>query len=86
VDECKPLANGYVTAAHVLGRAVQVDPIKPVLKAPGTKLSKLKYDQLLSSFAFKFNLRRYSWACRVCCVGRREFTPVLKAPGCSTRN
>jgi hypothetical protein len=38
---------------------VQVDPIKPVLKAPGTKRLKLKYDVLLSSFAFNFNLRRY---------------------------
>ena len=41
------------------GRAVQVDPIKPTLKAPGTKRLKLKYDKLLSSFAFNFNLRRY---------------------------
>ena len=37
---------------------MQVDPIKPVLKAPGTKCSILKYDQPLSNFAFKFNLRR----------------------------
>ena len=44
------------------GRAVQVDPIKPTLKAPGTKRLKLKYDELLSSFAFKFNLRRYTLA------------------------
>ena len=36
-----------------------VDPIKPTLKAPGTKRLKLKDDELLSSFAFKFNLRRY---------------------------
>jgi hypothetical protein len=42
------------------GRAVQVIPIKPTLKAPGTKRSKLQYDELLSSFAFNFNLRRYS--------------------------
>ena len=35
---------------------------KPVLKAPGTgtKHLKLKYDQLLSTFAFNFNLRRYT--------------------------
>jgi hypothetical protein len=38
---------------------VEVDPIKPTLKAPGTKCLKLNYDGLLSSFAFKFNLRRY---------------------------
>jgi len=38
---------------------VQVDPVKPMLKPPGTKHWKLKCDELLSSFAFKFNLRRY---------------------------
>jgi hypothetical protein len=37
---------------------VQVDPTSPKLKAPGTKRLKLKYDRLLSSFAFNFNLRR----------------------------
>jgi hypothetical protein len=30
------------------------------LKAPGTKRLKLKYDELLSKVAFKFNLRRYT--------------------------
>ena len=40
------------------GRAVQIDPVKPTLKAPGSKSSKLKYHKLVSSFAFKFNLRR----------------------------
>ena len=45
-------------AAH--GRAAQVDPIKPTLKAPGIELLKLKFDEPLSNFAFKFNLRRYS--------------------------
>jgi len=39
---------------------VQVGPIKPTLKAPGTKRLKLKCDGLLLSFAFKFNLRRYT--------------------------
>jgi len=39
---------------------VQVDPIKPMLKAPGTKRLKLKIDELLSSFAFNLNLRRYT--------------------------
>jgi hypothetical protein len=39
---------------------VQVDPIKPTLKAPGIKLLKLKYDTPLSNFAFEFNLHRYS--------------------------
>ena len=34
--------------------------MKPVLKAPGTKRLKLKCDESLSNFAFKFNLRRYN--------------------------
>ena len=38
---------------------MQVDPIKPTLKAPGTKPLKLKYGKLVSNFAFNFNLRRY---------------------------
>jgi hypothetical protein len=42
------------------GRAVQIDSIKPMLKAPVTKRLKLKYDELVSSFAFNFNLRQYT--------------------------
>jgi hypothetical protein len=41
---------------------VQVDPIKPILKPPGTKHLKVKCDELPSSLAFKFNLRRYNKA------------------------
>ena len=37
---------------------MQVDPMKPTLKAPGIKLLEVKYDKPLSNFAFKFNLRR----------------------------
>ena len=44
------------------GRAAQVDPMNPTLKAPGTKRLKLKNDELLSNFGFKFNLRRYIMA------------------------
>jgi hypothetical protein len=33
--------------------------MKPTLKAPGTKLLKLKYVKPLSKLAFKFKLRRY---------------------------
>jgi hypothetical protein len=40
------------------GRAVQVEPMKLRLKAPGTERLKLKYDDPLSNFAFTFNLRR----------------------------
>ena len=38
---------------------MQVDPIRPTLRAPGTKRSKLKCADLHSSFAFELNLRRY---------------------------
>jgi len=41
------------------GRAVQVHPIKPTLKAPGTKPLKVEHEKLCSNFAFKFKLRRY---------------------------
>ena len=44
------------------GRAVHVGPMKPTLKEPGTKRLKLNYDVPLSTFAFKFNLRRYTTA------------------------
>jgi hypothetical protein len=39
---------------------VQVDPIKPTLKAPGAKRLKLKFDDLVSIFAFNVKLRRYA--------------------------
>ena len=44
------------------GRVVQVDPMKPKLKPPGTKRLKLERAILLSNSAFKFNLRRYTQA------------------------
>ena len=52
-----------VLDAH--GRAVQVDPIIPKLKLPGTKRLKLNWDEPLSNFAFKFNLRRHTTAALV---------------------
>jgi hypothetical protein len=39
---------------------VQFEPMKPVLKPPGKKPLQLNHDNLISSFAFKFNLRRYT--------------------------
>ena len=39
---------------------MQVDPIKPTLKPPGTKRLKLQYDGPLSNSAFTFSLRRYT--------------------------
>ena len=51
---------------------MQVDPIKPTLKAPGTKRLKLKYDKMLSNIAFKFNLRRYTKGARAVRVEAAE--------------
>ena len=34
--------------------------MKPMLKPTGTERLKLECDMLLSTFAFKFNLRRYT--------------------------
>jgi hypothetical protein len=34
--------------------------MKPKLKAPGPQRLKLEFDGLLSNFAFRFNLRRYT--------------------------
>ena len=39
---------------------MQVDPVKPKLKPPGTKHLIQNCDILLSTSAFKFNLRRYN--------------------------
>jgi len=44
------------------GNTVQVDPIKPKLKPLGSMCLKLKCDVLLSTSAFKFNLRRHTTA------------------------
>jgi len=53
VDECEPLARGCcyrdALVVHNLGRAVQDDPMKLELKAPGTTISKLRYDRPLSN-------------------------------------
>jgi len=38
---------------------VQVDPIKPTLKAPEIGHLTMEHNKLLSNFGFKFNLRRY---------------------------
>jgi len=39
---------------------VQVEPIKPTLKAPETWRLKLKCHEPLSNFALNFSLRRYT--------------------------
>ena len=39
---------------------MQVEPMKPMLKALGNERLKLKCDIMLSNSAFTFNLRRYT--------------------------
>jgi hypothetical protein len=55
-------ARAVARRAPLHGRAVQLDPIKPALKAPGIKRLKLICNDPLSNFAFKFNLRHYTMA------------------------
>ena len=55
IKACQPLVDA-------LGRAMHVEPMKPMFKPPGTTRLKLKCDEPLSIFDFRFNLRRYSWA------------------------
>jgi hypothetical protein len=54
------LYNSTAFRTHAYGRAVQVDPIKPTLKPPGSKRLKLAREKSLSNLAFKINLRHYS--------------------------
>ena len=58
---------------------MQVDHIKPKLKALGTNVSKLKYDGPLSNFAFKFNVRLFSK------YGHTEVMAELLANGANAR-
>jgi hypothetical protein len=94
MDECGPLGGGGVLADRVRqpllppqlrrpGEAVQSEPMKPKLKAPGTKRLKLKYENMLSRFAFKCNLRRHVWgswsAQRAGAAEARDGTATLSA-------
>jgi len=49
--------------------------MKPMLKPPGTMRLKLHCHILLSTFAFKFNLRRYTAA--ACYIAVAGAPPVL---------
>ena len=66
MDECKPLGKGVAGEGGALhrqrapGRAVQVNRLNPVLKALGLRRLKLQHDEVVSSFAFNSNLRRYN--------------------------
>jgi hypothetical protein len=54
------LHRHQAAAQVVQGKALQVDPIEPTVKAPGTDRLILNYGKPLSSFAFNFNLRRHT--------------------------
>jgi hypothetical protein len=45
------------------GKVVHVDSVKLTLKPPGAERLKLICDELLSCFAFRFNVRRYITGC-----------------------
>ena len=52
--------TGAMTATAKVGGCKLTLSMKPILKAPGFKRLKLKYDRLLSTFAFNVNLRPYT--------------------------
>jgi hypothetical protein len=60
---------------------VQVDPIEPTLKALGTEILILNCDEMLSSFAFNFNLRRYTKEAKAAARAARKAGPhIITAP------
>jgi hypothetical protein len=62
-DHCAVPRNGsrlFHQRRDSHGKAVHVDPMKPTLKAHGTKRLTLTFNKLLSNIAFKSNLRRYT--------------------------
>ena len=61
---------------------MQVDPIKPMLKAPGKKRLKRKCDEPPSNFAFKFNMHRYNKLDYVNLVTAHRMTTAIKVGRC----
>jgi len=57
-----PAGTAANATVEGLGRAVQVEPMQPMLKAPGTKRLKLKNKKLLSNFASKLNCATTAWS------------------------
>jgi len=96
VNDCKPQLGGCDGGGGALGLrgadhpsrgrrpsgAVQIDPVKAMLKPPGTKHSKLKYDILLSTFAFRFHLRRHTPGLQIQTdAANHEWRDVPPVPG-----
>ena len=73
---------------------MQIDPMNPMLKALGYKHLRLEHYNLLSKFAFNFNLRRYieaeqdelvtEWDQLERLVGRDRFKTALMALATAT--
>ena len=74
---------GVVRFWRDLGRVVQIDPMKLILKAPRSKRLKLAEDKLLSNLASNFSLRRYTWGTLWACPSPRWRTPRPPRPRCS---
>ena len=51
---------------------MQLDPIKPTLKAPGSKRLKLQYEKPPANSAFRFNLRRYNLARHIVALHQKK--------------
>ena len=64
---------------------MQVVPFKPTLKAPGYNRLKLEYDELLSNFAFKINMRHNSKGTTRTCSRLPPPTPRRPPPAPTPR-
>jgi len=60
------------------GGAVQVEPMKPMLKGPETNLLTVKSDEPLSTLAFKFNLCRYTLEAKAASLGTFPLVKVWR--------
>ena len=84
MDECKPLHPGH-TVHQRRGRAVQVDPIKPTLKAPKFQLLELEHEEVLSNCGFKVKLRRYTVVAAACTLETLKMATMCSPAGAYTR-
>ena len=59
---------------------MQVDPVTPKLTPPGTKRLKLRCDILVSTSAFKFDVRRYMKAAAAATAADLRSAELRSAP------